>query len=239
MFRKKRNLPVLIMTTALFLLMQAAGAAAATIVMQVGQPWMLVDGVTEDLDPGHDTTPVVISDRTFVPIRAIVENFGGTVEWNGAEQKVSIKLHNTAVELWLGKTEAMVNGQAKILEMAPFASETLRTMVPLRFAVEGLGGQVSWDGASQHITLVYGDENSAHVVVIEGFTFAPASLSIPAGETVTWVNHDDVPHSIVGESFISPTLLRGQSFYFTFDKSGNYLYHCGFHPSMRGEIIVK
>lgn len=62
------------------------------IVLQIGKANMTVDGAQQEIDPGKGTSPVVINGRTMVPIRAVIEAMGGTVEWVAAEQRIDIKL---------------------------------------------------------------------------------------------------------------------------------------------------
>jgi plastocyanin len=78
-------------------------------------------------------------------------------------------------------------------------------------------------------------------IKIDNFTFSPAELTIAPGTTVTWVNHDDIPHSVVdkNKAFRSKALDTNNSFSFTFANAGAYDYFCGLHPHMTGKIIVK
>lgn len=78
-------------------------------------------------------------------------------------------------------------------------------------------------------------------VRIENFAFTPQELTIPIGATVTWLNRDDVPHSVVdkNKAFRSKALDTNNSFSFTFANAGTYEYFCGLHPHMTGKIIVK
>jgi len=79
-------------------------------------------------------------------------------------------------------------------------------------------------------------------VKIDNFSFQPASLTVSAGSTVTWVNQDDVPHNIVsseGATLKSPVLDTDQKFSYTFEQPGTYAYFCGMHPRMTGKIIVQ
>lgn len=79
-------------------------------------------------------------------------------------------------------------------------------------------------------------------VTISSFTFSPATLTVKVGTTVTWTNNDDVPHSIVadpsGADFKSGNFGKGESFSFTFNKVGEFAYHCGVHPSMKAKVVV-
>lgn len=76
---------------------------------------------------------------------------------------------------------------------------------------------------------------------IENFKFVPTPLTVPKGTTVTWVNRDDMPHSIVCQAldFRSHPLDTDQSVSLRFDQPGRYDYVCGLHPFMRGQVIVQ
>ena len=80
-----------------------------------------------------------------------------------------------------------------------------------------------------------------NVIQIENFTFSPAELSIKPGTTVTWTNPDDIPHSIVEDktNFPPKPLDTGEKFSMKFTVPGEIGYFCGFHPHMKGKIIVK
>ncbi|MEN6349405.1 MAG: cupredoxin family copper-binding protein [Syntrophomonas sp.] len=79
----------------------------------------------------------------------------------------------------------------------------------------------------------------ANTVVIENFAFTPAAITVKKGDTVTWVNRDSAPHTATGAAFDSKGLARGQSFSFTFNEAGTFDYICTYHPSMKGQVIVK
>src|SRR2546423_5309375 len=79
-------------------------------------------------------------------------------------------------------------------------------------------------------------------VAIDNFSFSPNTLTLSVGGTVTWTNHDNVPHvvSSADNRFKkSPLLKTGQSFSHTFATTGTYSYFCSIHPRMTGKIIVK
>jgi plastocyanin len=75
---------------------------------------------------------------------------------------------------------------------------------------------------------------------IDNFTFTPAELSVPVGTTVTWVNGDDIPHTVVAvdKSFRSKALDTGDSYSQTLSTPGTVAYFCGLHPHMTGRITV-
>jgi plastocyanin len=77
-------------------------------------------------------------------------------------------------------------------------------------------------------------------VSIDNFTFAPVELKLKVGDTVTWTNHDDIPHTVVSAGkFRSKTLDTDNSFSFTFATAGDYKYFCSLHPHMTGMIKVE
>ena len=77
-------------------------------------------------------------------------------------------------------------------------------------------------------------------ITIDNFTFAPAELKVKVGDTITWTNHDDIPHTIVSAGkFRSKTLDTDDSFSFTFTAAGDYKYFCSLHPHMTGMIKVE
>ena len=85
-----------------------------------------------------------------------------------------------------------------------------------------------------------GPSTSGHDVVIDNFSFAPAAATVPVGTTITWVNHDDVPHVVMSteKKFKSPVLDTDEKFSYSFDASGTYEYFCSLHPRMTGRIVV-
>jgi plastocyanin len=78
-------------------------------------------------------------------------------------------------------------------------------------------------------------------IAIANFSFEPATLTVKAGTTVTWVNHDDEPHTATAtdKRFNSKTLDNGDRFSQEFNAPGVYNYYCALHPKMTGKIIVK
>jgi hypothetical protein len=121
-----------------------------------------------------DTTPTIMENRTFLPIRYVAESLGAQVEWNQNEQKVTItttqpflKLDGTistttatTVELWIGKSLARVNGISVPIdpanqEVVPFVLPPGRTMLPLRFVSETLGAKVYWLQETKEVLVLW------------------------------------------------------------------------------------
>jgi plastocyanin len=83
-----------------------------------------------------------------------------------------------------------------------------------------------------------------NTIAIKDYTFSPANLTIKPGTTVTWLNQEEAVHQIVSDaktpiSFASDSLSNGESFSFTFTMAGIFTYHCVYHPTMKGAIIVE
>jgi plastocyanin len=80
-------------------------------------------------------------------------------------------------------------------------------------------------------------------VMIDNFTFTPRELTVPVGTRVTWVNRDDVPHTVTDAAkprrFDSGTLDTDDTFDHVFRTPGTYPYFCAVHPHMTAQIIVK
>jgi plastocyanin len=81
----------------------------------------------------------------------------------------------------------------------------------------------------------------ANVVTIDNFTFSPKELTVAVGTTVRFVNHDDIPHTVVEKklSFRSKALDTDDAYSYTFATAGSFDYFCSLHPHMVGKIIVE
>jgi plastocyanin len=83
-------------------------------------------------------------------------------------------------------------------------------------------------------------QDATNAVTIDNFTFSPKELTVAVGTTVKWVNHDDIPHTVVEKTtFRSKALDTDDSYSFTFTSAGEFDYFCGLHPHMVGKVIVK
>lgn len=128
-------------------------AAQTTITLQIGNPLMTINGVEQMIDP-QGTVPVLRQDRTLLPVRAVMEGLGGTVEWDGANQAVSLTRGEQTLFLRIGSTVAWDKDGARfILDSEPILLND-RTMLPIRFVVEYFGGTVEWVGETQTVEIV-------------------------------------------------------------------------------------
>jgi plastocyanin len=86
------------------------------------------------------------------------------------------------------------------------------------------------------------DGATSTVVSIDNFSFAPQTLTVKAGTTVTWTNRDDIPHGIASSNNAFPkgkAMDTDDSYTFTFTTPGTYQYFCYLHPHMVGSIVVE
>jgi len=124
-------------------------------VLHIGASTFTVNGVKMTLD----SPPVIKNGRTLVPIRAIIEAFGGTVSWDTTTEKATVTLGKKTIALWIGKSAATVNGVSTLVDStnAKVVPEIIsgRTMLPLRFVTENLGAAVGWEQGTQTITITY------------------------------------------------------------------------------------
>ena len=84
-------------------------------------------------------------------------------------------------------------------------------------------------------------KRDANEITIDNFTFTPKELTVAVGTTVKWVNHDDIPHTVVEKktTFRSKALDTDDSYSFTFSSAVSFDYFCGLHPHMVGQVVVK
>jgi plastocyanin len=106
-----------------------------------------------------------------------------------------------------------------------------------------LSGVLAWQAASRAgLAVAAGQEQAAVAQVkIDNFSFIPQEITVTAGTKITWVNRDDIPHTVVSteDKFKSKALDTDDQYSFTFDKAGTYPYFCSIHPKMTGKVIVK
>jgi plastocyanin len=81
---------------------------------------------------------------------------------------------------------------------------------------------------------------ATHVVTIEGMAFKPATLTVRAGDVVTWENRDVVPHTVTSPGrFDSKQVDAGRRWTWTAGAKGGIGYVCTYHPGMQGMVVVE
>ena len=108
-------------------------------------------------------------------------------------------------------------------------------LATLELGIAGLGaGPANFTASAQQ-------KAETTEVKIDNFSFGPATLTVTVGATVTWINHDDIPHTVVSTEsvFKSKVLDTDEKFSYTFTKAGTYPYFCSIHPKMTGTVVVQ
>jgi hypothetical protein len=131
----------------------AAGSASPsykTVTLTIGKTDMDVNG----MPVGMDAAPLIKDGRTFLPIRALIETLGGSVQWNASTKTVRVMLGSRTVALTIGSKTALVNGSPVTLDVAPMIVKG-RTFLPLRAVAENIGLDLAWEPVSQTISFTY------------------------------------------------------------------------------------
>ncbi|MEJ7761724.1 MAG: cupredoxin family copper-binding protein [Thermomicrobiales bacterium] len=142
-------------------------------------------------------------------------------------------------ELVIGLSELGDSGLSGVAILQEAGEETeVRFYLTLAKPAEDAGG-----AASTPIASPVADAAEADVTVeITDFAYRDATLEVPAGTTVRWVNNDVVPHTVTSTSddgaLMSGTMSLGDAFTFTFTEPGTYEYICSFHDNMVGTVVV-
>ena len=121
------------------------------IKLTVGKETLSVNGTEKPIDE-QGTAPVILQNRTFLPVRAVVEEMGGTVDWNDETETVTLKCAADTVSLTIDSTTAYYNGEETSLDVAPTVRNN-RTFLPIRFIAESFHFDVAYDETTRTVTL--------------------------------------------------------------------------------------
>lgn len=99
-----------------------------------------------------DALPVIVNDRTLVPMRQIFEDLGCEVDWNETERKVTATRGEDSISLVIGGSSITVNGKTKEIDV-PAQIIKDRTFVPIRAISEAFGYNVGWDGEGRVVVI--------------------------------------------------------------------------------------
>ena len=135
------------------------------IILQIGNPVMAVNGTEKAID-NEGTTPLIQNDRTLLPVRAIIEEIGGSVGWNGEKNEVTLNYGDDEIKLTIDNTDAFLNGNKVVLDTAPTIIGD-RTMLPIRFIAESFKFDVKWEAETQKVIITKSTNNSSQPADIE------------------------------------------------------------------------
>jgi hypothetical protein len=100
-----------------------------------------------------ETPAMILAGRTMIPLRAIVEGLGGTVEWDSVTKTIYIALGQDLMAMIMNNPMAYVNGIPVKLDYPPTIIDG-RTLIPVRFVAEYFGCEVLWDEPTRTVTLI-------------------------------------------------------------------------------------
>lgn len=143
----KKTIPILMI--AIIFLCFPSFAKAAPKSKTAAKP---IEIYINDKKVESDVAPIIVNDRTMVPLRVISENLGASVYWDSAQKTVRITNFAKTVLLKINDRKAVIDGQSVILD-TPAIIVKDRTMVPLRFIGESLGAEVFWDNTERKVTI--------------------------------------------------------------------------------------
>ena len=127
--------------------------------------------------------PVIINERTLIPVRGLFEKLGAAIEWDGAAGMVKIVSNETTILLWADHQTASVNGQSMQMDVAPKIIND-RMMIPVRFISESLGYQVGWDGITATVTIT-----GTTLAVIQKIAYADGKITVTADAEIGTYEH--------------------------------------------------
>jgi hypothetical protein len=128
----------------------SAAPSSLYVVLTIGKAEMDVNGMPVAMD----AAPFIKDGRTLLPIRALIEALGGTVEWNASTKTATVMLGSRTVVLTIGSKTALVGGKPVALDVAPMIVKG-RTFLPLRAVAENVGLDLAWEPVSQTISFTY------------------------------------------------------------------------------------
>ena len=105
----------------------------------------------------------------------------------------------------------------------------------------GTASQAQHENGPGQLVAAVAPTDPAPQVMIDNFVFNPVPLTVKVGTTVTWINHDDIPHTVDSTQgkFKSAALDTDDKFEFHFTEAGEYPFYCRIHPKMTGKVIVQ
>jgi subtilisin family serine protease len=118
------------------------------VILKIGDPYLHIDGVAKEIDPGRDTAPAIVDGRTLLPIRALVETLGGAIEYEPEGRILTVTYGDQTVKMAIDSREVWVNGEKILTDVPPIIMND-RTMLPVRALAENLGLSVKWIAETQ------------------------------------------------------------------------------------------
>ena len=152
-----------------------------------------------------EVSPIIVDNRTFVPIRAVSQELGSDIFWDSSKNLVKVLDCDNEIIFYINKNIAKVNGQEIKLDVAPFILEG-RTMIPLRFIATNLNMNVEWI-----------DKLKTATITQDKF-FDNLSRDVVMGFAVSYYSGDNLSYNSVRDN---KALNMVSVFNYNFDVDGN------------------
>lgn len=157
--------------------------ADIVVSLQIDNPIMEINGEETEIDAGRGTVPIITDGRTLVPIRAIVEAFDGTAEWEEDTRSVLLHMEDDTIRLVIDSRVAYLNNEAQLLDTVPTVVNG-RTMLPIRFVAEGFNLGVAWNNETRTVSVIRNSFDS------EEYQNLMSVLPAYSGEPYTEINNN-------------------------------------------------
>lgn len=174
------------------------------------------DPITITLDGktlSTDADPIMVQNRTMVPVSAIVGALGGTSSWDQDSHTATFVKGGTTVKVTIGSKTAIVNGVSKGMDVAPQLVKVdnkggARTMVPLRFISEGFGYDVDWDNPTRTVIIKSpSNSSSGSGSIVTEPSYTVSSTKVTAGQKIS----GDSSNTYTNVQITSTTSLKSYS----------------------------
>lgn len=139
-----------VIATMLIVVTQVNAAENKVITLSINNPTITVDDTDIQIENG--VSPIVVSNRTLLPVRTIIENMGGSVVWDNGSKTATLHYQNNEIKITINNTTAYVNGEEKTLDVIPIVMNE-QIMLPIRFIAENFGFSVDWEKQTQTVTI--------------------------------------------------------------------------------------
>ena len=146
-----------------FVLTGCAAENTTSIVLKIGSSEMEVNGTSMPIDEAG-TAPVIVNDRTLLPVRAVVEQMGGSVLWDSEKNEVTLNYGEDEIRIIIDSDKAYLNDDEQTLDTKPCIINE-RTMLPIRFIAEGFKFNVTWNENDKTVTIASASEPDSTTAV--------------------------------------------------------------------------
>jgi len=163
------KLRTLLITLSLLLITTFNVNAEEDVIIESPDVKIVIDGQVGT----YDDVPLIVNNRTMLPLRAVLTNLGVAnddehIIWNNEERSVTVVTDTQTIWLQVDNATALVNDEAIQLDVAPMIySDNNRTYIPARFVSESLGKKVVWDGSTTTVLITDTDRHNEILAILE------------------------------------------------------------------------